>query len=88
MITTVNLLNICPHTSLQIYSLVIRAFKIYSWPLSNMQYSIVNYSHHAVHYISMTFITGMYFSYLECIFFNDIDCTFWDKLSLFLTENS
>ena len=36
-----------------------RMFKIYSRQLSNMQYSIINCSHHIVHYIPMThFIAG------------------------------
>ena len=38
-----------------------RTFKIYSLSnFQNMQYSIINYSHHVIHYIPMTycFITG------------------------------
>ena len=35
-------------------------FKIYSKQLSNAQYNIINYSHQAVHYTSMTFLLDIY----------------------------
>jgi len=34
----------------------------------------------------LTFITESL--YLEYIFFNEVECVFWDELRLFITENS
>ena len=48
-------------TSFRIF-LKMRSFKLYSLQFSNMQLSIINYSHHAIHYIPKTFyfITGTF----------------------------
>ena len=48
MITTVSPVNIHPHHDENFQDPL-------SQLLSNMQYSIINYSHHTIHYIPMTF---------------------------------
>ena len=45
------------HTQLQNFLyFVLRTSKIHSQQLSNIPYSIINYNHHAVNYIPMTYI--------------------------------
>ena len=39
------------HTELNIFLIIAKTFKIYFPQLSNIQYSIINYSQHAVHCI-------------------------------------
>ena len=39
-----------------LFFLVMKILKIYSLHLSNMQQSIINYGHHAVYYIPITYL--------------------------------
>ena len=48
VLTTVSLVNIHHHLQLHYFFLVIRAFKTYYSLNKNIQYSIINCSHHAV----------------------------------------
>ena len=45
-----------PHI-VAVFFLVMRMFKIYSQQLANIPCSVVNYSHHAVHYIPRTYVS-------------------------------
>ena len=55
MITTMSLVNICHYTWSQIFSCD-ENFKNLSQELSNMQYSIINYNHHAAYYALKTIL--------------------------------
>lgn len=56
MIPTVGLVHVYRHAWLQFYFLVLRTPVIYASQLLTTQYSIVNYSHHTVHYIHRTYL--------------------------------
>lgn len=71
MIPTISLANIDHITLVTTSFTVMRTSKIYSWQLSNMEYSIINYSWHAVLYIHRTFslLRSLYLSLPPCCIF-------------------
>ena len=62
-----------------------RTFNVYS-PSNFQKYNTILLTIVTMLYIlhPLTFITGSLYLY----FFNEVDCIFWDELSLFVTENS